>query len=63
WAVKTIGRYNVLLYVCTNQPDDLVSTTTELRNFFTGAVKDYETLINYEEYKYTYYPEACDTEK
>ncbi len=57
WAVKTIGKYNVVLYVCTTQPDDLMKTTAELRSFFTGTVKDYETLINYEEYKYTYYPE------
>jgi len=57
WAVKTFGKYNILMYVCTKNPDDLIKTTAELRNNFIGDVRDYETLINYEEYKYTYFPE------
>lgn len=56
WGVKAIGKYNVVLYICTNNPDDLIKTTAELRSHFTHAVRDYETLINYEEYKYTYLP-------
>lgn len=59
WGVKTIGKYNVLLYICTSNPDDLVKTTAELRSYFTQAVRDYETLINYEEYTYTYFPEVA----
>ena len=59
WGVKTIGKYNVLLYICTSNPDDLVKTTAELRSYFTQAVRDYETLINYEEYIFTYFPEAA----
>ena len=55
WGVKTVGKYNVLLYICTSEPDTLIKTTTALRNYFTEAVRDYETLINYEEYKYTYW--------
>lgn len=55
WAVKTIGRYNLLLYICTTEPDDLMKTTAALRSYFTEAVRDFETLINYEEYKYTYW--------
>ncbi len=55
WAVKTIGKYNVLLYICVSEPDALMKTTTALRSYFTEAVRDYETLINYEEYKYTYW--------
>ncbi len=57
WGVKTIGKYNVFLYICTTNPDDVVKTTSELRSYFTQSVRDYETLINYEEYKYTYFPE------
>lgn len=55
WAVKLIGKYNLLLYICTTDSNDLTKTTTALRSYFTEAVKDYETLINYEEYKYTYW--------
>lgn len=57
FGVKTFGKYNVLLYICTTNPDDLIKTTAELRGHFIGDVRDYETLINYEEYKYTYFPE------
>lgn len=56
WGVKTFGKYNVLLYICTHNPDDLIRTTSELRSHFIGDVRAYETLINYEEYKYTYFP-------
>ncbi len=56
WAVKTFGKYNVLMYICTKNPDDLIKTTAKLRNNFIGDIRDYETLINYEEYKYTYFP-------
>ncbi|HLF54598.1 MAG TPA: Lrp/AsnC family transcriptional regulator [Candidatus Nanoarchaeia archaeon] len=55
WAVKTIGKYNLLLYICTTDPDDLMKTTAALRSYFTESVRDFETLINYEEYKYTYW--------
>lgn len=59
WGVKTIGKYNIILYICTTDPDDLIKTTTELRSYFTESVRNYETLINYEEYKYTYFPEIA----
>jgi len=56
WGVKTAGKYNVLLYICTKNPDDLIKTIADLRSHFVGDVRAYETLINYEEYKYTYFP-------
>lgn len=56
WGVKTVGKYNVLLYICTKNPDDLIKTIADLRSHFVGDVRAYETLINYEEYKYTYFP-------
>ncbi len=56
WAVKTIGKYNLILYICTQKMDDFIKTTQELRSFLINKIKDYETLINFEEYKYTYLP-------
>jgi DNA-binding Lrp family transcriptional regulator len=58
WAVKTIGKYNLILYICTQKMDDFIKTTQELRNFLINKIKDYETLINFEEYKYTYLPKG-----
>jgi DNA-binding Lrp family transcriptional regulator len=57
WAVKAIGRYNILIYIGTKNPDDLHKTLTSLRNYFPKSIRNYETLIAYEEYKYTYFPD------
>ncbi len=57
WAVRTIGRYNVLVYVCTRDANELLKTTAFLRSHFPGAIREYETLINSEEFVYTYFPE------
>lgn len=56
WAVKTLGRYNVLTYICVKNTEDLHQTLIGLRNYFPNDIKDYETLIAYEEFKYTYLP-------
>ncbi len=57
WAVKTIGRYNLILYVCAKDSDRLHETLTSLRVSFASEIKNYETLLAYEEHKYTYFPE------
>lgn len=58
WAVKTLGRYNILLYICTQTMDDFNATTESIRNFLVNKIQDYEILINFEEYKYTYLPKG-----
>ena len=60
WAVKTIGRYNVLTYVCVQNTDDLHKTLMNIRGHFPGEIRNYETLIAYAEYKYTYFPEGTE---
>jgi len=59
WAVKTIGKYNLLMYICVKESDELHQTLIKLRELFSSDIKDYETLIAYEEYKYTYFPVIC----
>ena len=56
WAVKTIGRFNILIYLLVKNIDDLQETTFNLRSLFPGKINHYETLIAYEEYKYLYFP-------
>lgn len=56
WAVKTIGRYNVLIYLLVKNIDDLQDTVMKLRSLFPKQINHYETLIAYEEYKYIYFP-------
>jgi len=56
WAVKTIGRYNVLIYLLVKNIGDLQDTVMKLRSLFPKQINHYETLIAYEEYKYIYFP-------
>ena len=58
WAVKAFGKYNLILYICTQKMDEFIKTTEEIRQYLTNKIKDYETLINFEEYKYTYFPQG-----
>ena len=59
WAVKTIGKFNLMMYICVKKSDELHKTLIQMRELFSPDIKDYETLIAYEEYKYTYFPEVC----
>lgn len=58
WAVKTIGRYNMLAYICTRNGDELQDTINRLRAHFPEEIKRYDSLLAYEEYKYTYVPDC-----
>lgn len=56
WAVKTIGRFNVLIYLLVKNIEELQETVMKLRSLFPKKINHYETLIAYEEYKYIYFP-------
>ena len=56
WAVKTIGKFNVLIYVLAKNTKQLQETSLKLRSLFPNQINSYETLILYKEYKYTYFP-------
>lgn len=56
WAIKTIGRFNVLIYLLVKNIEDLQNTIISLRSLFPKQINHYETLIAYEEYKYIYFP-------
>lgn len=58
WAVKTLGRYNLLIYTCTTNDIELQKTISELRNLFPEQINRYESLLAFEEYKYTYAPDC-----
>ena len=61
WAVKTLGRYHLLLYLCTQKPDDVTKTTESIRSLLTNKIADFELLINSEQHKYTYLPKGLLT--
>jgi len=56
WSVKTIGKFNVIMYLLVKNIDELQETFINLRSLFPGNINHYEILIGYEDYKYTYFP-------
>lgn len=58
WAVKTVGRYNVLAYIGTKNETDLQDTIKSLRSQFPEDINRYETLLAFEQYKYIYAPDC-----
>ncbi len=56
WAVKTIGRYNLISYVLVKNVQELQETSTQLKSLFPGQINHYEMLVAYEEHKYVYFP-------
>lgn len=56
WAIKTIGRYNLLVYFLVRTIDDLQDSVLKLRELFSEQINHHEILIAYEEYKFTYFP-------
>lgn len=58
WAVKTVGRYNVLAYICTQNESDFHNTITSLRNKFPELIKNYKSFSSSKQYKYTYAPDC-----
>ncbi len=57
WGVKTVGRRNVLLYICVKKEEEYQQTITELRNTFPEQILDLDTLSAVAEYKYTLLPD------
>lgn len=58
WAVKTLGRYNVLLYICTKTEEEYHGFLAELRNTFPEQLLRYDSLHAFAEYKYEYVPDC-----
>lgn len=59
WAVKTVGKHNLLLYVCVKDNDELHETINSLRAYLPNDIRNYEPLIAYEEFHYTYFPDSA----
>jgi len=58
WAVKTLGRWNLLCYIIVKDTEELHKTIGEFRSRFGDEIKTYEVFVAYEEYKYTYFPKG-----
>jgi len=58
FAVKTVGRFNVLVYVCTQNISGLQEVINELRREFAEQIKNFESLFAFERQKYTYAPDC-----
>jgi Lrp/AsnC family leucine-responsive transcriptional regulator len=56
WAARSLGSWDMIIYVISKDTNDFYATMTEIRTRFGDLVKSYETLIAYKEHKYTYLP-------
>ena len=56
WAVKTIGKFNLLIYVLVKSVQELQNTSVRLRELFVNKINNYETLVAFEEFVYVYFP-------
>lgn len=56
WAVRTLGEWDLLVYTISRSNSDFYEYMVRLREHFSDIIKNYETLIAYREYKYTYMP-------
>ena len=54
WAARTLGSFDMIIYIISKDTNEFHNTITQLRAQFTDLIKDYETLIAYREYKYTF---------
>lgn len=56
WAVKCVGRFNVLIYFLVKSNREFQDTIINLRSLFPKQIHSYESLIAFEKYKYIYFP-------
>jgi DNA-binding Lrp family transcriptional regulator len=58
WGVKTIGKYNLIIYYLTKDINETQKSIIRLRQCFPKDIKEYEILIGYNVQKYSYFPEG-----
>ncbi len=58
WTVRCFGKYNIIAYICVNNVKQYHETMNELKNNFSEIIMNIETLISYEEHKYSYVPKV-----
>jgi DNA-binding Lrp family transcriptional regulator len=63
WATRAIGKFNLLFYICATDPRQVHETLQNLRKLFPEQIKEYETLMAFEEYKFTYLPKKLLNDK
>lgn len=63
FAVKTIGKYNLLIYTCTRRERDLYSTIAGLRGLMPEKIRSYESMQIFSKHKYIYAPDCLFEKK
>ncbi len=54
WAARTLGAFDIIIYILSKDTNEFHSTVTQLRTQFGDLIKNYEALIAYKVYKYTF---------
>jgi Lrp/AsnC family transcriptional regulator, leucine-responsive regulatory protein len=58
WATELFGNWDYLIYVITEQQEEIHNFVQTLRNQFGNYIQQYEILFAYQEYKYSFMSEA-----
>jgi DNA-binding Lrp family transcriptional regulator len=56
WVVKTIGKFNYLIYILVREIEETQDTIANLKSNFPEQIASCETFVAIEEYKYLYFP-------
>ncbi len=56
-AVKTMGGWDLLLYIAAESPKEFHKTVKEIKNVFASIINNYQTWVAYKEHYYDHFPE------
>ena len=57
-AIKTVGEWDILLYIIADSPEDFHTTIKELKNEFSDVMRSSQTFAAYQEHAYVAMPAA-----
>ena len=59
-AVKTMGDWDVFLYLAANDPDDFHKTIKSIKKEFGEIIRNYDVWIAYQEYYFNPFPKVLE---
>lgn len=60
-AVETLGTWDLLLYIVSNNPKNFHKTIKEIKNEFAHTITNYQTWLAYKEHFFTPFPSVLET--
>lgn len=61
-CVRTLGGWDLLMYICTSQSSNFHKTVKEIKHEFSDIIKSYQTWVAYKEHGYINFPRVIKLE-